>query len=52
MEHQCANSIFSDDAEDIGYVIIDMDIENQKKSMDIVQAIQKLNTSIKTRLLP
>ena len=34
---------------DIGYVIID--IENQKKSLDVVQAIQKLNTSIKTRIL-
>ncbi len=35
---------------DIGYVI--MDIENHKKSLDIVHAIQKLDTSIKTRLLP
>lgn len=38
-------------AENIGYVIIDMELEDQKKSIDIVQAIQKLNTSIKTRIL-
>ena len=37
--------------EDIGYVIVDMEIEDQKKSMDIVQAVQKLKTSIKTRIL-
>ena len=36
---------------DIGYVIIDIEIEDQKKSLDIVHAIQKLNTSIKTRIL-
>ncbi len=36
---------------DIGYVIIDIEIEDQKKSLDVVHAIQKLNTSIKTRVL-
>ena len=36
---------------DIGYVIIDIEIEDQKKSVDIISAIQKLNTSIKTRIL-
>ena len=36
---------------DIGYVIIDMEIKDQKKNPDIVQSIQKLNTSIKTRIL-
>ena len=36
---------------EIGYVIIDVEMENQKKGMDIVHAIQKLNTSIKTRIL-
>ena len=37
--------------EEIGYVIIDMEIEDQKKNRDIVQAVQKLKTSIKTRTL-
>lgn len=36
---------------DIGYVIIDIEVEDQKKSLDIISAIQKLNTSIKTRIL-
>jgi len=36
---------------DIGYVIMDIEIEDQKKSLDIINTIQKLNTSIKTRIL-
>jgi len=38
-------------AADIGYVIIDIELEDQKKSLDIARAIQKLETSIKTRIL-
>lgn len=35
----------------IGYVVMDVELHDQKKSLDIVQAIQKLNTSIRTRIL-
>lgn len=36
----------------IGYLVIDMEIENQKQNQDMIFEIQKLKTSIKTRRLP
>ena len=35
----------------IGYMIIDMELKNKKQGKDIVQKIQALKTSIKTRIL-
>ena len=36
---------------DIGYLVIDIEVEDHKKGLNIINGIEKLNTSIKTRIL-